>query len=125
MNPATNTTITAPTMKYVLLEPPDPLLRLLLLFVKNFLFLARGEIVAHATRFSERPQNARATNHTANAASAIHTATTTAAATLLTGLSLASRASSRHSARTGGGIILSATATPSGLMTRSSRYPRI
>src|SRR5919112_6549360 len=120
MNPATKTTITAPTIRYVLLEPPDPLLRLLpLLFAKTFLFLARGEIVAHATRFSERPQNARATNHTANAASAIHTATTTAAATLLTGLSLASRASSRHSARTGGGIILISSATPSGMPRRS------
>ncbi len=111
-------------MKYVLLEPPDPLLRLLLLFAKIFLFLARGEIVAHATRFSERPQNARATNHTANAASAIHTATTAMAATLLTGLSFASRASWRHSARTVVGIILIASATPSGMMIRSSRCPR-
>jgi hypothetical protein len=54
MNPATNNTITAPTIRYVLLEPPDPLLRLvLLLFAKMFLFLVRGEIVAHAARFSE------------------------------------------------------------------------
>jgi len=99
-------------MKYVLLEPPDPLLRLLLLFVKIFLFLARGEIVAHATRFSERLQNARATSHTANAVREIHTATTTMAATLLTGLSFASRASWRHSARTVVGIILIASTTP-------------
>src|SRR5829696_4978682 len=120
MNPATNTTITAPTMKYVLLEPPDPLLRLLLLFVKIFLFLARGEIVAHATRFSERLQNARATSHTADAVREIHTATTTMATTLLTGLSFASRASWRHSARTVVGIILIASATPSGMMSRSS-----
>jgi hypothetical protein len=69
MNPATNKTITAPTIRYVLLEPPDPLLRLLpLLFAKIHLFLACGEIVAHATRFSERLQNARATSPTANAA---------------------------------------------------------
>ena len=39
-------------------------------------------------------------------------ATTTTAATLLTSLSLALRASSRHSARTGGGIILIASAIP-------------
>src|SRR5215218_7067690 len=53
MNPATNTTIIAPTIKYVLLEPADPLLRLLLLFTKIFLFLVCGEILAHAARFSE------------------------------------------------------------------------
>jgi hypothetical protein len=66
MNPATNTTITTPTIRYVLLEPPDPLLRLLpLLFAKIFLFLVRREIVAHAARFSERLQNVRFTSHTA------------------------------------------------------------
>jgi hypothetical protein len=58
MNPATNTTIIAPTIKYVLLEPADPLLRLLLLFTKIFLFLVRGEILAHAARFSERQASA-------------------------------------------------------------------
>src|SRR5215218_8194652 len=84
MNPATNTTITAPTIRYVLLEPSDPLL-LPLLFAKIFLILVRGEIVAHATRFSESFQNARATSHMANAAREIHTATTTMAAILLTG----------------------------------------
>ena len=68
MNPATNTTIIVPTIRYVLLEPPDPLL--MLLFAKIFLFLVRGEIVAHAARFSEKLQNVRVTNHTANAASA-------------------------------------------------------
>ena len=88
MNPATNATITAPTIRYVLLEPPDPLLRLLLLlFAKIFLFLVRGEIVAHAARLSEKLQNARAASHTASAASEIHTATTTTAATLPTDLS--------------------------------------
>src|SRR5215208_4687051 len=60
MNPAMNTTIIAPTIRYVLLEPPDPLLRLLLLFAKIFLFLVRGEILAHAARFSERQAHARA-----------------------------------------------------------------
>jgi hypothetical protein len=39
---------------YVLLEPPDSLLRLLLLlFAKIFLFLVRCEIVAQEARFSE------------------------------------------------------------------------
>src|SRR5829696_1718662 len=58
MNPATNNTVTAPTIRYVLLEPPDPLLRLvLLLFAKIFLFLVRCEIVAHAARFSETFQS--------------------------------------------------------------------
>ena len=105
MNPATNATITAPTIRYVLLEPPDPLLRLLpLLFAKIFLFLVRGEIVAHAARLSERPQSASATSHTA---------TTTI-----------SGASSRRPARIWGGIILIASATPSGIMRRSWRYPR-
>ena len=105
MNPATNATITAPTIRYVLLEPPDPLLRLLpLLFAKIFLFLVRGEIVAHAARLSERPQSASATSHTA---------TTTI-----------SGASSRRPARIWGGIILIASATPSGMMRRSWRYPR-
>ena len=65
MNPATNTTIIAPTIRYVFLEPPVPLLRLLLLFAKIFLFLVRGEIVAHAARFSERLQNVRVTSHKA------------------------------------------------------------
>ena len=60
MNPATNATITAPTIRYVLLEPPDPLLRLLLLlFAKIFLFLVRGEIVAHAARLSEASERPR------------------------------------------------------------------
>ena len=79
MNPATNATITAPTIRYILLEPPDPLLRLLLLFAKIFLFLVRSEIVAHAARFSEKLQNVHVASHTANAV--IHWATTTTAAT--------------------------------------------
>src|SRR5215207_2153831 len=73
---------------------------------------------------AERRQNARATSHTASAARATQRATTTMAATLLTGLSVISRASSRHSARTWGGIIRTASATPSGMRIRSSRYPR-
>ena len=103
MNPATKTTITAPTIRYVLLEPPDPLLRLLpLLFAKIFLFLVRREIVAHAARFSERRQTARVTSHTA---------TTITAPTLPTGLSFTPHAASRRPARIWGGTIVIATPT--------------
>src|SRR5215204_16156 len=82
------------------------------------------DVPALSEREADRYQNTRATILTASTARAIQTITITTAATLFTGLSLASRAFSRHSARTWGGIIFIASATPSGMRIRSSRYPR-
>src|SRR5215212_2029288 len=90
------------------------------------LFVIRDKRAAplRVEQSEKRCQNTRATSHTASAAKVNQTTTTTTAATLLTGLSFALRAFSRHSASTGGGIILIASATPSGMRIRSSKYPR-
>jgi hypothetical protein len=57
MNPATKRTMIAPTIRYTLLWPPDPLLRILaLLLATTFLFLAGGKIVTHAPRLPEGHQ---------------------------------------------------------------------